>query len=383
MNCVTKVSSKETGVNVLGAEGYGRLLRMGETTLARCLATRNNNFNLLRLVAASLVIYAHSFPLLLGPSSGPGGGPADWFYDWTGIIAGGLAVQAFFVMSGIMVAQSFERSPTIWVFIRARVLRIYPALIVCVLICALVLGPVMTSVGLTTYLSDTQMWKFIAVNSSLTSLEIKLFLPGVFESNPIAGYVNGSLWTLPWEILMYIGLTAVGILGLLRGSLVTLTIWSCSLLIYVSEAALDEPVFRHKLVICASFSSYFFMGVLLYLWRDRIKLNWLTLGVSVAIWVLACSQLREQQLALLLYVPALAYLIINLASVPGGFIRSYGRVGDYSYGTYIYAYPAQQLLVSLYGFSSPLGLCLAALLASWALAFCSWHLIESPALKYK
>ncbi|MGH8529173.1 MAG: acyltransferase family protein [Nevskiales bacterium] len=370
-------------MNAISVEGLDRLRRMGATTLARTLATRNNNFNLLRLIAASLVIYAHSFPLLLGPSSGPGGGAADWFYDWTGIIAGGLAVQAFFVMSGIMVTQSFERSRTVWIFIRARILRIYPALVVCVLLCALMLGPAMTSVGLLNYLSDARVWRFIAVNSSLTSLEIQLFLPGVFESNPISGYVNGSLWTLPWEILMYVGLTAAGVLGLLRGSAVTLTICLCSLLIYISEPALGEPVFRHKLVLCASFSSYFFVGVLLYLWRERIKLNWITLGVSVAVWTLACSQLREHPLALLLYVPALAYLIINLASVPGGFIRGYGRFGDYSYGTYIYAYPVQQLLVSLYGFSGPLSLTLTALLASWALAFCSWHLIESPALKYK
>lgn len=370
-------------MNNIGVGKLDRLLQAGEVTLAQCLASRNNNFNLLRIVAATLVIYSHSFPVIRGwrfPAPGESG---DLFQQWTGMIAGGLAVQAFFVMSGLLVAQSFERSPTIGTFVQARALRIYPALIVCICLSALILGPLLTTAGVTEYFSDERVWKYILVNASLLSLNTQLFLPGVFESSPIAGYVNGSIWTLPWEMLMYVSLGVLGLLGYLGRPTTIALVLLGALLVYVGGAVVGEFIPSHKLFLCAGFASYFFAGVLLYQWRDRIRLNWLTLAISIAAWVAVCSLVREHKIALFLYVPTLGYLLINLAAVPKGMIRKYNSVGDYSYGTYIYAWPIQQLLVSSGSFYDPLQLCAAAVAASWGLAFLSWHLVESPALRHK
>jgi peptidoglycan/LPS O-acetylase OafA/YrhL len=51
---------------------------------------------------------------------------------------------------------------------------------------------------------------------------------------------------------------------------------------------------------------------------------------------------REMVLAL-----ATPYLVLFIALVPGGWLRHYNRLGDYSYGLYIYGFPTQQsVLVS-------------------------------------
>ena len=85
---------------------------------------------------------------------------------------------------------------------------------------------------------------------------------------------------------------------------------------------------------------------------------------------------------LLLGYPALAYLCLYLAvRLP---IRNFDRYGDFSYGTYIYAFPIQQML-ALYGMQRHgiWAFMAASLLVATAAAFVSWHVVEKPAMKLK
>ena len=61
------------------------------------------------------------------------------------------------------------------------------------------------------------------------------------------------------------------------------------------------------------------------------------------------------------------------------------RLGDLSYGMYIFAFPVQQIVVSLgrhrdWSFATHLGL---SLLVTSVLAYVSWHVIEQRALRFK
>jgi len=83
------------------------------------------------------------------------------------------------------------------------------------------------------------------------------------------------------------------------------------------------------------------------------------------------------------YPPTIAYIVLWLAYVPGGWLRAYNRVGDYSYGVYIYAFPVQQALIASFPDMGAMGVFLSATAITLPLAIASWHYIEKPALARK
>ena len=111
-------------------------------TIGEALKSRSNNFDCLRLFAALLVIFSHSYPILYGKDS------PDPLKRLTGYLSfGDLAVAVFFVISGLLVAGSFVSDPQPLRYLQKRSLRIFPALIICTLFCVMVVGPLFTSLG--------------------------------------------------------------------------------------------------------------------------------------------------------------------------------------------------------------------------------------------
>lgn len=164
-----------------------------------------DNFAAIRLLAALVVVFGHSFPLT--GSEGPG---------YLGSPASTLAVKIFFVISGYMISESWLRDPHIGRYLRRRALRIFPALFVLCLFSVLVVGPALTSADLATYLSHHGTWNYL----TNIALYPNYSLPGVFEGNIYPSAVNGSLWTLPIEFSMYLLLPVLLLLPFQR-----ITIW--------------------------------------------------------------------------------------------------------------------------------------------------------------
>ena len=148
-----------------------------------------NSLDLLRLVAATLVLYSHQHVLtgLAEPS----------FFGWNTF--GGAGVTIFFFLSGLLVWSSWERDPDARRFFMRRSLRIFPALWVVVLASVFLLGPALSSLSVPEYFSASATWRYL----STAILVVHNFLPGVFIDNPYPLAVNGSLWTLPVEFLCY------------------------------------------------------------------------------------------------------------------------------------------------------------------------------------
>jgi len=103
-----------------------------------------NNLTALRWLAASLVLYGHSFVFL--------GLPEPLFLQWVPL--GPLGVYIFFAISGYLVSQSWDRDPHLFRFLQRRALRIFPGLAVCTILCVMVLGPLLTTLDLKTYFSN-------------------------------------------------------------------------------------------------------------------------------------------------------------------------------------------------------------------------------------
>jgi len=296
------------------------------------------NFDLMRLVAALLVVVSHTFPL-----SGQAPLTIRGVED-----LGALGVSIFFVISGYLVTASYLRDPK--TYLLKRVLRIEPGLIASLVATVVLLGFVTTAPA-------AEYWReaglYVLRNALLYPATYEL--PGLFQAVPMAGVVNGVLWTLRLEFTFYIVLLLIRarlplVLALLAACTVVFVVMTFTHPQWAGEQ-LTRIVF-----LAARNGLLFFAGAALQLSRTRVPL-WLG-GVSV--------------LAFPFFGPlALPTAVLGLAR-PGKL------PADLSYGVYIYAFPAQQVLAA----NGQLNL-VTAVLAVIPFAMASWFLVERPALKLK
>ncbi|MBN8211388.1 MAG: acyltransferase [Xanthomonadales bacterium] len=330
-------------------------------TIESAWASGRNNFNLMRLIAAWMVIYGHSWAITAAPG-------ADLITQLTKFrFAGGVAVDVFFVISGFLIASSLERN-SVRGYLISRALRIVPALLVCVLLSALVMAPLLTTAS--DYWSRPDAWRYIAVNASLWSNVF--FLPGVFETLPRTA-INGSLWTLPIEARLYLALMVAWLLGVLTPKRYT-PLWALALAGAAAVAWWKHPLPEH-LADTANCTAFFITGTLLWVNRRTVRLSLWPILVMLA----AAAVLRGSTWFYLAYFPLLAYATLYLALVPRlPAIRRH----DLSYGLYLYGWPMQQLAF-LAGATTALGNTAAATVLALICAALSWFLVEQPALVWK
>ena len=316
-----------------------------------------NNFNTLRLLAALAVVASHSVPITTGSDR------AELIFRLSdGQATGGkIAVGIFFVISGYLITGSYARTNSPLAFTAARALRLLPGLAVVLAAMAFAIGPAISSLPVRAYFAAPEPWWMLPANLSL--LANPDALPGVFQTTPIAGPVNGSLWTLQYEARCYLAVLLLGLCRLLNR--------------YIALAALIDCCIAQKRWIggeTMDFYAAFAAGAALYLWRPPLNL-WL--AAACAALCLAAVFLGGFRIAA---ATLGAYTIIAGAHAPR--LPDLARYGDLSYGTYLWAFPLQQLAVSALG--GPWWLNLAASLPPiLALAWLSWHLVEAPALRLK
>jgi peptidoglycan/LPS O-acetylase OafA/YrhL len=326
-----------------------------------------NNLDAVRIGAAFLVLVGHCYVLK--------GLPEFHFLSWLPL--GPLGVYIFFTISGYLVVESWRRDPHIVRFFARRALRIFPGLAVCILLTTFVLGPSLTSLPLKEYfahpLIPLYLWNI--------ALYPVFALPGVFEHNVLPHAVNGSLWSLPIEFLMYL---VVGVVGLLRGNrwtLLALALVSAGLCLFWANTATEMLVVYasdlRQAVLCGT---YFWVGAV---FREFDLKRYFSLSGTVLAFVVLFS--------LEPWTPTLraaSWVLIPTLVLSFGFARSPAlswltRSGDYSYGVYIYAFPVQQTVVSLWPNLAvgPYIVLVSAIVL--VLAAASWHLVEAPALRLK
>ena len=155
---------------------------------------RDNNFNIIRILAALAVLVSHSFIL-----TGIGAEPIKAV---TGITLGGMAVDVFFITSGFLVSASLLTRRSIPEYLCARALRIFPAMLVVTGLTVFCLGVCFTDIPLLSYFTAPATYKYLFKNSTLIA-GVVFHLPGVFEHNPLKGEVNGPIWSIPFELRFY------------------------------------------------------------------------------------------------------------------------------------------------------------------------------------
>jgi peptidoglycan/LPS O-acetylase OafA/YrhL len=343
----------------------------------RDFGSRDNNFNLLRLIAASAVLVSHAYPLSLGA------GTPEPLSASLSVSLGALAVIAFFIISGFFISQSFDNSSSLLGFAVARILRIYPALIAVLLLTTLVIGPLFTRLSPWQFFFNTETFSYIPRNLSLKWLQYGL--PGVFDHNPYPQAINGSLWTLVYEVTCYGLVAALGVFGTVNRNWIFGIFFPLYVVAYFAvstSASLQAFVTNHPfLETLRELSFPFVLGMLIYRGRKFLlpRLS-LIVCIGAGIATIVASQTILFREVLILFWGVLLFYVGYLPAKP---LRTYNGLGDYSYGMYIYAFPCEQVIVYLWNGISAVTLTAVSLPITLALAVLSWHLVEQPALARK
>ncbi|KAA2261179.1 acyltransferase [Solihabitans fulvus] len=333
-------------------------------------APSDNAFDLLRLVGALLVIAEHSWVLAghdtpLGRASGSG--------------FGSIGVGIFFLTSGYLISASWLADPSVRRYAARRALRIYPAYLVVVAGTALVLGPLLTTLSARAYFTNSGTWSYLARN--LLVYPVSYALPGVFEHAPQPGVVNGSLWTIRVEVLCYLGVAALGLFRLLRRRSVLVTLAAAGLAVATVVHVTGYGGLLYPLPVAADAAeplAFFAIGAAARWFGPRVAPPWWLAALSVLAWLVAWGT----PVANLLSIVAVSCVTFTVAFRSPTVLHHPLRGWDLSYGTYLLAFPVQQVLVQL-GVRAPALLLLATTAVALPLAAVSWRLLERPALRLK
>ena len=356
-------------------------------TLDDFLDTRSAGFDLVRLVLAFLVLVSHTWPL-----GGFGSEPVSPLAPKV-LTLGGFAVGGFFALSGLMVGRSALRRRS-GAFAKARFARLMPGLWVAMLVSAFVvalIGWVHRHHALGGYFTLRPDGPFAYVGRGATlPVSFSHGIADVFTTDTPFGvssggsFINGSLWTLPYEIRCYLVIGVVAVVARRYGGRRTITVaWLLSLAFAIGYAKrvdltsfLASPYADRQL---AAFLFVFLTGTLVAAWAHKIRLfGW----VPVAALVLAVIAGRSSafwsehitQASMAVVLPPVAALVGPVARVLRGV--------DLSYGLYLYAWPMQQLVALYHWTSRPATFIVVSTALATTCAAASWFAIERPSMAW-
>jgi peptidoglycan/LPS O-acetylase OafA/YrhL len=315
-------------------------------------------FDGLRLFAAFGVLLSHSFPLTGAKEPLEVATRGQWSI-------GAVSVAIFFIISGFLITQSADRTPDPRRFVTKRALRIMPALLVTVFVTVFLIGSAFTESGLNTYFHSIATWRYLGLAFFLPDNGL---LPGVFIQNPLPGAVNGSLWTLRYEVVCYAAVACLAYLFKVRSALPYILIAVVGL---GFESMRTVPVVSMLHVL-----NFFVLGSIFYWLRDHIPVAVIPsiAALGIALIAMPFHVLRP------VTAIAMSYAIIGFGYLASTFKILHHR--DYSYGLYLWAFPVQQMWIHVHPMPWWAD-ALASLPLVIALSMLSWHFVEKPAKAFK
>lgn len=331
------------------------MMSIGATATAH--KGQTTGFDYLRLGLSLAVVIYHCL------------GMSDPFWSqWMANHRPGLALilPAFFALSGFLVTSSFFRN-SILEFIVLRVIRLVPALAFEVVLSALLIGSLFTTLTLSGYYRSSGFYAYF-----LNILgDIHFYLPGVFSGNAI----NSQLWTIPYEMRCYAILIFVALITLTRfkrffpAALLIATLMMTGLAVYHNaDWSYWHPSGRTLIVS-------FLWACILYIFRDRVPYHPMLAGAAFVVAETILFAPRYEALAAL----PIAYLTIYI----GLMVLPRIKFGDLSYGIFLFHLPVLQTLRFGLHMSDPWLLLGLTIVLSGLCALVSWRLIEQPVLSRK
>jgi peptidoglycan/LPS O-acetylase OafA/YrhL len=315
------------------------------------------------------VIYVHAYDLT--STTYP------QFFIW---IHKDILIYAFFIIGGYFIAKSWHHDANVRRFLTKRVLRVFPALIICILLTVFLLGPLVTDLPIISYFQSRETYFYL----KNIFLHVSYYLPGVFTENIFPNAVNGSLWTLPIEFFLYICTISIGILSIpQRWSYPILTIISAIFIFFGMPESVNDlrMIYGSDILHVFTCGYYFWIGATFFTFNLKQYLS--LKGAAIASIIFLISPFHEFtfQLAMWILWP---YIVLSVGLAASFKIsQCITRQGDFSYGIYIYAFPIQQTLAMFYPSMNVNLHILISIICVMPFAILSWKFIEQPMLRFK
>lgn len=315
-----------------------------------------NNFDFIRVLLAFIVFVGH-----LGALS-----QSDKLYFLTHSPVE-VAVFSFFIVSGFLIARSYERSSSLKSYAKKRFNRIVPAYLLVVFLCAILLSLVSTQ-SFSEYFSNTQVYKYLFWNSLFMNFKAP-WLPGVFGNQA----VNGALWTLKIEMCFYI---AVPFIFLLFGKNNKYRNISLIILYFLSLIFLNYFEMTGRASISRQLPGslcYFIGGMLLYFNFDKFirYKHPLFIIAIITVWADLIFNIK-------LLSPMMISIIVLYIAYSFKFLNNFGKYGDFTYGIYIFHFPIIRVFQTLGLFENynPYVMSIICMLVVIGVGISSWHFYE-------
>lgn len=294
---------------------------------------KNNNVNLIKFIAAILVVFSHSFAIAKNDIDFLG------LYSKEYITLGAVGVSIFFTLSGYFITNSLIKNGD-KDFIKKRFKKIFPPLWIVVFITIFILGPLLTTTSLSNYFTNKKTFLYL-----LNALMIPYHsLPGVFSNNIFGDTINGALWTLIVEFLCYIFILIIYKIKLLKKNKYYVVFIILIILSFICSLLFKNINFVYSMIRPFQI---FNVGVLLYLYQEN-KIN-KNLFISSFIFGLACIIINTPysfDAFLVFSLPImLMFLCLNIKQTN----ELISNLGIFSYEMYLIGFPIQQTITYLFG----------------------------------
>lgn len=334
--------------------------------LSETKVKKSENLHLMRFIASVMVIFSHAY-VLTGTTPN-----VDFInrYSKGGTSIGGICVALFFLCSGYLISKSVTRADGFFPYIKARLIRLLPPLVL-VVTATVLIGAAITELPVLDYFTNLGTYKYL-LNAVMLPVHN---LPGVFEQNAASADVNGSLWTLPVEFACYIACFLFYKLRLLDKKRMLFTLPVVVLAMLIESRLPGILSFMVKPCVC------FYVGMLYYVYREHIVLDVKFLPIAIVVLIAGMS---VPWLITPVYAIAWSYILFTLWFAVPQCPALLGKTGDISYGVYLWGFLIQQILIHLYGGTMPrTSNFILAAAVSTALAVLTFLIAEKPFIKKK
>jgi peptidoglycan/LPS O-acetylase OafA/YrhL len=335
-----------------------------------------NNFDFLRLLFAVLVVIHHSYPI-------SGTSEQDvLYYATNGLLSFSyIGVRGFFVISGFLIFPSLMRSRNLIDYFVKRILRIYPGLLV-VLAVTVFFSMFLYDGNFLSFIKNKSTYTYIPVNLSL--IKMQHAIKGVFENNLFPRAINGSLWTIVYEFTLYCTISFFILfkqktIVFQRVLLLLFILIFFIILIFqlqigtIHIGTLGLSMFAHNAI-------YFYVSAFLSTYDlHKIKYKFQILISTFLVWIFLIGNQNFELLQYFLF----PIIVLFFGTYSTKYLNNIGeKIGDLSYGVYIYGFPVQQTLMHFFVLTC-LQLTVFAMPIIFAFAWLSWHVVEKTALSNK
>lgn len=336
------------------------------------LEDKSNNFTAMRIVFALVVLYGHAILIPLGkPYTGTWSLTVDFVVQ--------CALDGFFILSGYMITASAMKTTDISRYAAARIFRIFPGLVAAVLV-VFAVYPFFTSLSQAEYWSSAQTWTFPL--KMIGQVDPLAGLPGTFGNSPVGHSAIGPLWTIRYELMAYLGVGVLTVLGLYRDTRLVV-LWAALACVFGAVVATFgyTGIGEGTITTLSRFGPAFMIGAFFFAAREQVRLTPAFIALAFVA-ALAAHDLAIGWMVLDVFL-ASAFLWLGHAHVGGRIGKTIRNVEDVSYGIYILHWPIGLIAFALLPGLSTTELALimapAAILAGWLLRVT----VEKPALALK